>query len=115
MSKYKYTTTLLGRPFWDEFDSWFNTFDLEFKKQKSLKGDYSINLAGYSKDDIKVEQEGNILYIIAENKHRGKKEYQYTLYDGDVVKNVRYEHGLLYLSIEEPKAEKSERKQLKIQ
>lgn len=80
------------------FDSFFKDFEDFFESgfvQRSLSDGYAVNVAGYSKGDINVTQEGEYVNIIAENKKFGKKSYQFYLPSGYDIKSVKYHEGIL--------------------
>lgn len=79
-------------------------------------GGFSLNyeLAGYKPEDIKVEAEGDILYVMAENKKLGKLKHSVSLPDYvDVEKiDAKLENGLLEVVLPVKEEKKPKRIQI---
>lgn len=62
-------------------------------------GTYEVNVAGYTKDEVTVEQEGNFVFVEAENKKRGKRTHRFKISDYQQIDEVTYNNGLLEIVI----------------
>jgi HSP20 family molecular chaperone IbpA len=91
---------------WDEFDSFF----YPPVENKSKPKQYEANVAGYSKGEVTVEQDGDNIYIIAKNDSRGEKRFRIYLYEDQYIKSVKYEHGLLLVDVDVKQPEKNIKK-----
>lgn len=91
---------------WDDFDSLLHPR----VENKSKPKQYEANVAGYSKDDVTVEQDGDNINIVAKNESRGEKHFRIYLYENQYVKSVKYEHGLLVINVDVKTPEKTTKK-----
>lgn len=58
-------------------------------------GTYEVSVAGYSKDEVTVEQEGNFVFVEVENEKRGKRTHKFYISDYQQIDDVTYNNGLL--------------------
>lgn len=75
---------------------------------------YSIDLPGYKKDQIKIEISDGLLYISANNESKGDFNYQFYLNsDVDAAKiTTKLEDGVLTINL--PKTDKAKPRQITV-
>lgn len=87
--KWKPVTTKEIESLLDEF--WFPYYGSNEIKD----GTHEVAVAGYAKDEVTVEQEGNFVFVEAENKKRGKRTHKFIISDYQQIDEVTYNNGLL--------------------
>lgn len=75
--------------------------------KKSKEGKYysNIEIPGYSKDDVSVETDDESIYVVADNKERGKLSLSFTLNDL-LVDKAECKNGILKIDYKPKKEEK---------
>lgn len=89
----KYRNPILSCRLFDDLLKW------DYNEHHGKSGEYEVNVAGYSKDDISIEQDGNCVTILAENEHRGKAYHKFLIKETKEVNKVTYDNGLLVFEI----------------
>ena len=83
-------------------------FDI-FGFEDLSSNEVEVSVAGYAKDEVSAEVQGNQLVITADNKDRGKKIAKVFLGRGLTSSDlsIKYIHGLLQVKVKEkPKQQK---------
>jgi len=98
MSKNQITTTSRN-PYYSPLSKIFDGFWDDDYGYGIKNGTYEVNVAGYSKNEVTVEQEGNLVLVEADNEKRGKRYHRFTISDIQQVDEVKYNNGLLEIEI----------------